>query len=140
MSNENILLEIHCFFLHGDVKYFYIADCSCNRGGYQNRGGNKMKKIKKILCTFLVIVMCLTAAPLQGFVGLEWPNLSELFATKANATEEYTSGYYTYTISEGEATITDCDTSISGDIVIPDTLGGYPVTIIGFQTFLHVPV
>ncbi len=30
------------------------------------------KTIKKILCTMLVVVMCLTSAPLSGFVGLEF--------------------------------------------------------------------
>ncbi len=44
-------------------------------------------------------------------------------------------GIYTYTISGGEATITDCDTSARGVIVIPDTLGGYPVTSIGDEAF-----
>ena len=29
------------------------------------------KTFKKILCTLLVVVMCLTSAPLQGFVGIE---------------------------------------------------------------------
>ncbi|MCK9477919.1 MAG: hypothetical protein M0R40_00245 [Firmicutes bacterium] len=40
-----------------------------------------------------------------------------------------TEGIYTYTVSvfNGEATITACQTSASGDITIPSTLGGYPV-------------
>ena len=46
-----------------------------------------------------------------------------------------TEGYYTYTVSNGEATITDCNTSISGAITIPSTLGGYPVTGIGDEAF-----
>lgn len=46
-----------------------------------------------------------------------------------------TSDYYTYTINDGEATITDVDTSISGDVIIPSTLGGYPVTCIGKDAF-----
>ncbi|MBQ8495332.1 MAG: leucine-rich repeat domain-containing protein [Clostridia bacterium] len=46
-----------------------------------------------------------------------------------------TSGYYTYTVSDGEAKIKDVDTSISGDIVIPDELAGYPVTSIGEDAF-----
>lgn len=37
-----------------------------------------MKSFKKILCTLLVVVMCLTSAPLQGFVGMEWPSLPEI--------------------------------------------------------------
>lgn len=46
-----------------------------------------------------------------------------------------TSGYYTYTVTNGEATITRCDSSISGNITIPSTLGGYPVTSIGYEAF-----
>ena len=46
-----------------------------------------------------------------------------------------TDGYYTYTVSNGEATITKCSTSISGDVTIPSTLGGYPVTSIGNWAF-----
>ena len=46
-----------------------------------------------------------------------------------------TEGYFTYTVSGGEATITDVDTSISGDVIIPSTLGGYPVTSLGDSAF-----
>ena len=44
---------------------------------------------------------------------------------------------YTYYISNGEATITKVDTAISGDVVIPDTFGGYPVTTIAKDAFRH---
>ena len=37
-----------------------------------------LKTGKKILCTLLVVIMCLTSAPLQGFVGLEWPDLPNI--------------------------------------------------------------
>lgn len=47
-----------------------------------------------------------------------------------------TEGYYTYSVSNGEVTITDVDTSISGDVSIPSTLGGYPVTSIGDNAFI----
>ncbi len=47
----------------------------------------------------------------------------------------YAEGYYTYTVMNGAATITDVSTSISGEVVIPDTLGGYPVTGIGEDAF-----
>jgi len=46
-----------------------------------------------------------------------------------------TSGYYTYSVSNGKATITNCSTSISGEVTIPSTLGGYPVTIIYYAAF-----
>ena len=44
-----------------------------------------MKILKKILCTLLVVVVCLTSAPLEGVVGIEWPDFSKLFGNKANA-------------------------------------------------------
>ncbi|MBQ6885670.1 MAG: leucine-rich repeat protein [Clostridia bacterium] len=50
---------------------------------------------------------------------------------------EYTDGYYTYTINNNEATIIDVDKSINGDVIIPSTLGGYPVTTIGEGAFFE---
>ena len=46
-----------------------------------------MKTFKKILCTLLVVVMCLTSAPLQGFVGIDWPeiNFGEWFGSEVSA-------------------------------------------------------
>ena len=73
---------------------------------------------KKILLTLMVIT-----------IGLI------LFGTISVSAE--TEGIYTYTVSNGEATITDCDTSASGEILIPDTLGGYPVTNIGSRAFYN---
>ena len=35
-----------------------------------------------------------------------------------------TNGFYTYAVSNDEATITGCDTALSGVITIPSTLGG----------------
>lgn len=54
-----------------------------------------------------------------------------------------TSGRYTYSVayhatptnSGMKATITDCQTSASGNIVIPNTLGGYPVAYIDDSAF-----
>ena len=40
-----------------------------------------------------------------------------------------------YTVENGEAIITDCDASISGDVIIPQILGGYPVKSIGDSSF-----
>lgn len=49
---------------------------------------------------------------------------------------EKVSGYYTYIIDEnGNATITDCDPSISGEVTVPQTLDGYPVTKIRSNAF-----
>ncbi len=88
------------------------------------------RTLKKAMLVLLVVLMvCGTAASIGGF---DFSN----FGIEADAAEEFTSDYYTYTVDEnGNATITDCDTSISGDITIPSTLDGYPVTSIGENAF-----
>ena len=96
-----------------------------------------MKKnqiMKRALACLMVVLMTVTAVPLSGFVGLELPAWSALFATKASAATE---GYLEYEVEDGEAMITGCDESISGNLVIPDKLGGYPVTIIGDWAFYN---
>ena len=60
---------------------------------------------------------------------------SILFALGMMNVSAETNGIYTYTVSNGKVTITDCSTSVSGNIVIPETLGGYPVTSIGDEAF-----
>ncbi|MBQ2730893.1 MAG: leucine-rich repeat protein [Clostridia bacterium] len=47
------------------------------------------------------------------------------FVTPVHAETE---GYYTYTVEDGKSTITNCDPSVQGNLNIPSTLGGYPVT------------
>ncbi len=76
--------------------------------------------MKKLLSFILALVLIISAVPLG------------VFSFKASAE---TDGYYTYTIENNKATITDVDESISGDITIPDMLGGYPVTSIGDLAF-----
>ncbi|MBR5570372.1 MAG: leucine-rich repeat domain-containing protein [Oscillospiraceae bacterium] len=76
-----------------------------------------LTKLFVLLIAALVVALCLFASP-----------------TEANAATE---GYYTYEVSNGEATITDVDSSISGNITIPSTLGGYPVTTIGDYAFYY---
>ena len=44
-------------------------------------------------------------------------------------------GFYSYTVTDGEATITDFDSSYSGALSITNELGGCPVTSIGYSAF-----
>ena len=44
-------------------------------------------------------------------------------------------GLFSYTISNGEVTITGCDVSASGKVTIPSKIEGYPVTIIDKYAF-----
>ncbi len=80
----------------------------------------------KVLSLLLVAVMMLSIVPFSS--------LGEVFVTTANAFKE---GYYTYIVENDEATITEADKSINGEIIIPSTLGGYPVTSIGEGAFFE---
>ncbi len=73
------------------------------------------KNLKKIL---LLAVLVVTALVCLSF-------------SSSAATE----GHYTYSVSNGKATITDVSTSISGDVIIPSTLGDCPVTNIDNGAF-----
>ena len=74
---------------------------------------------KKILSILLALVMVLAMAPVSVFA------------------EDDILNYLTYEIVDGGVTITDCDESISGEVVIPDTIEGYPVTSIGYCAFIE---
>ncbi|MGN0543576.1 MAG: leucine-rich repeat domain-containing protein [Acutalibacteraceae bacterium] len=87
---------------------------------------------KKSLALVFALTMVFSAAPLAGLVGLELPKIGEIFAEKAEAA---TYGVLSYEITDGEVWITDCDESISGELVIPDKIEGYPVTSIGDSAF-----
>ena len=43
----------------------------------------------------------------------------------------------TWEVVEGEVTITNCDSNASGELVIPDQIGGFPVTAIGDAAFAY---
>ena len=79
--------------------------------------------MKKVLSVVLAMVLMLSIMP------------TELFTITASAATSYTKDYYTYTVADGEATITDVDTDISGDVVIPTELNGYLVTYVGDYAF-----
>lgn len=46
-------------------------------------------------------------------------------------------GDLTYSISSNQVTITGCDRYAEGDLVIPNTIEGYPVTFIGSRAFYY---
>lgn len=75
----------------------------------------------------MVVVMALTAVPLCDFVGLEFS-----MSVKSDAANY---SYYMYTVANDEAKITSCTTDLSGEVIIPKTLGGYPVTSFGNEAF-----
>ncbi len=74
--------------------------------------------MRKILSFIICIALIICAVPMCGV---------SVFASDED--------YYTYYISYDEAIITHVREDISGDIVIPATLDGYPVTIIDNYAF-----
>ena len=64
-----------------------------------------MKKIKKILCIFLVVLMCMTSAPLSGFVGLELPQWNWKASALASSGQCGENVTYTYDDSTKELVI-----------------------------------
>ncbi|MGN1478931.1 MAG: leucine-rich repeat domain-containing protein, partial [Acutalibacteraceae bacterium] len=77
------------------------------------------KTIKRILSSVLTAVMLLTAVPLVGYA----------------LSESETLDYLEYEINDGEVKITDCDMYFCGELDIPSTIDGYPVTSIGSSAF-----
>ncbi len=72
------------------------------------------KSIEKTVSLLLAVIMLVCAVP---------------FA--ASASDQYTEGCFTFIVNGwNEAEILDCDESVSGALIIPATLGGYPVTSI----------
>lgn len=71
-----------------------------------------MKKVAVVLAIMLVAVMC--------------------FVFTASAEDEFTDGYFTYTITDGKATIIGVDAAINDGALIPSSIGDCPV--IGFGT------
>lgn len=78
-----------------------------------------MKKTIILICALTMIVSFLTTFPIVN----------------VSAATEYKESYYTYTVTNGMATIIDCDNAIGGDVIIPSTLGGYPVISIMDEAF-----
>lgn len=76
-------------------------------------------KGNRVLSVVLVVVMLVSAMPMLTF------------ADSTSGTE----GYLSYEIVDGEVTITDCDESVTGEVVIPEAIQGLPVTRIGEMAF-----
>ncbi|MBR2472155.1 MAG: leucine-rich repeat domain-containing protein [Clostridia bacterium] len=58
-----------------------------------------------------------------------------VFALGILSSQAATYGDLTYSVSSGKVTITDCNESATGALVVPDKIEGYPVTAIGNEAF-----
>ncbi|MBQ4105223.1 MAG: leucine-rich repeat domain-containing protein, partial [Clostridia bacterium] len=76
---------------------------------------------KRVLSLVLVLLMVLS--------------FFSVMPLSVSAATEYKSSYYTYILSDNQATITDVGVEISGSVVIPSSLNGYAVIAIGSNAF-----
>ena len=90
-------------------------------------------KLRKFLAVSVAVAIILTVAPMSAFAGLKLPNLFEILASAEESKSVLNS--LTYEVQGEEVVITDCDSSFSGELVIPETIEGYPVTSIGVFAF-----
>lgn len=97
-----------------------------------------MKKfINKSLALLLAFCMLFCSLPFAGTVFAEESTETQTEGTTETQTQEFKEGYFTYEVNNKAAWITGYDSTLSGDVVIPDTLGGYPVTEIAMKAFLY---
>ncbi len=92
--------------------------------------------MKKVLCTLVVAILCLTSIPLNSLMKLDWFNIS------AQAADMYNYGDYTYSI--GQMVDTDLDSvsiysydGTESSITIPSEINGYVVTHISASAFRY---
>ena len=85
----------------------------------------------KRICSFLLIV-CL----MFGISSLYISPTAQAFYYYGTT---YKEGYLTYGIQKeiGKSIIVECNKDVSGDFIIPDTLGGYPVDSIASSAFSY---
>ena len=81
--------------------------------------------MKKVLAVFLTICLIVGIVPFGTFT----------FTTKTKAQTVRDENIYIYNIVGGEAEITGANTTLSGDVVLPDYLEGCPVTSIAQYAF-----
>lgn len=83
--------------------------------------------LKKTLACMLAVMMLLTAIPMTKI------DFSDFIFTASAQSE--TEGIFTYEAYSDTVTITKCDNSVTGEVVIPSTFVGKQVTRIGERAF-----
>ncbi len=114
-------------------------------GAADSREENRMpQSIKRVLSVLLCAALLFGAAPLNGFAGLRFSifdfsrvrSLLGITASAANVIKG-TYGVLSYELDEatGWITITGCDKTAAGELVIPKEIDGHTVRAIGNYAF-----
>lgn len=90
--------------------------------------------LQEVAAITLSLILILSPATV-GFDG--FADFMSLFAVKANAEGEFedTNGYLSYKIENNKVTITECNQEATGEMVVPNSVDGYPVTKIFRNAF-----
>ena len=88
-----------------------------------------MKKMWIQSVTFCLLAACFCVLPVEA-TGNTTGRVPAV-----TAESPLKEGAYTYSVTDGKATITGCTATVSGNVTIPATLGGYPVETVGNNVF-----
>lgn len=78
-----------------------------------------MKRIGLVLASFALMAFCVFLLPTETFAVTDWEKSD-----------------FSYTVADGEVTIIKGPRYFAGDVVIPATIDGYPVTSIDKEAFI----
>ena len=90
---------------------------------------------RSIISLFAALIMIVQSVVPVFAVELKPDDMGQE-QTEARDVQSGTYENFEYEIAEGEVTITNCEKSTKGDLVIPETIEGYPVTKIGEKAFV----
>ena len=96
---------------------------------------NMKNRTYKLAVQLITVVVTFLILATVGFVAFGVGTPEEPITTFIDEPDKTTDGYYTYFIYNGSAIITGSDSTIGGEITIPATLGGCPVTEIRYGAF-----
>lgn len=104
---------------------------------------SKQKKILPLFLSIMILFSILAVADVSSFAVAD--DIDVIYEEESTDFEEdffepeYDNkyGYLTYEVIADEVIITDCDDTAEGEIIVPETIEGHPVTAIGESAFTY---
>lgn len=102
---------------------------------------SKQKKFLPLFLSIMILFSILAVADVSSFAVAD--DIDVIYEEESTDFEEDFSepeydnkyGYLTYEVIADEVIITDCDDTAEGEIIVPETIEGHPVTAIGESAF-----